>query len=61
MVATYKGCGSPVLTGGRRMVSYDGSRTVGQGTSLKSTLMESGMDMSSGMVLLVMCGWKRTG
>ena len=55
MVTTTKGCGSPVLTGGRRMVSYDGSGTGMHGTSLKSTLMESGMDIASGMIVLVMC------
>ena len=36
------------------------SRRLQQGTASVSTLMESCMDMSSGMVVLVMCRWKGT-
>ena len=61
---TTKGCGSPVLTGGRRMVSYDGRMLTWlqvYGTTLVSTLMERSMDITSCMILLVMCCGNRTG
>ena len=42
------------------MVSYDGSGTGMHGTTLQSTLMESCMDITSGMIVMVMCSGKGT-
>ena len=58
-VATSKGYGSPVVRENRR-VSCDRSMARMQGTGLLSTMMHSGMDMSSAMVVLVICGGNTT-
>ena len=53
LVSTASRSNHPLM--GIYMVLYGWSVTGMQGTTLLSSLMESGMDMKSGMVLLVMC------